>query len=243
METGIIFACIILAASILQASTGFGFSIMATPFLLMIFMPQEAIQINIILSLLISIALIWKIRADIDIRLLKRITLGSIAGVPAGIAVFISMNIDILKLGTGLLILLLTLLLICRFKVKSTRFRDVLVGGVSGGLTTSIGMPGPPLLLYFTGTDTEKEKLRATTLAFYLFIYFISLITQIAFTGTSPTIWRSVLYAIPLVCIGLFIGQILFKKINQKVFRIFTYILLICTGLYLLLTIPLFNHS
>lgn len=235
METILIFICIILVASILQSSTGFGFSIMATPFLLMLFQPQEAIQINIILSLIISAVLIWKIRNDIDIILLKRITLGSIVGVPLGILIFISININALKLGVSIILLLLTLLLICNLKVKSTPFRDFLVGGISGVLTTSIGMPGPPLLLYFTGTDTEKGKLRATTLAFYLFIYFISLVTQILFTGTSKIIWQSSLYALPIVFIGLFIGQIIFKWINQRMFRIFTYILLICTGFFLLI--------
>lgn len=230
-----IFICIILVASILQASTGFGFSIMATPFLLMLFLPQEAIQINIILSLIISISLIWKIRMDVDFILLKRFIFGSIAGVPFGILIFISVNINTFKLAVSILLLLLTLLLICNVKVRSTPFRDFVVGGLSGLLTTSIGMPGPPLLLYFTGTDTEKEQLRATTLAFYLFIYFISLLTQILFTGTDITIWKSSFYAIPIVFFGLFIGQIIFKWLNQQVFKIFTYILLSCTGIYLLI--------
>ncbi|MED3537801.1 sulfite exporter TauE/SafE family protein [Bacillus toyonensis] len=235
MEITLIFICIILVASVLQASTGFGFSIMATPFLLMLFLPQEAIQINIILSLIISISLIWKIRMDVDFILLKRFIFGSIAGVPFGILIFISVNINTFKLTISILLLLLTLLLICNVKVRSTPFRDFVVGGLSGLLTTSIGMPGPPLLLYFTGTDTEKEKLRATTLAFYLFIYFISLITQIPFTGTNKTIWESSFYAIPIVFLGLFIGQIIFKWLNQLIFKIFTYILLSCTGIYLLI--------
>lgn len=233
MGTELIFICIVLVASVLQTSTGFGFSIMATPFLLMLFLPQEAIQINIILSLIISISLIRKIRTLIDFVLLKRFTLGSIVGIPFGILIFISIDINTFKLGVSILLLILTLLLICNFKVKSTQFRDFIVGGLSGLLTTSIGMPGPPLLLYFTGTNTEKGKLRATTLAFYLFIYFISLITQIIFTGTNKIIWESSFYAIPIVFMGLFIGQIIFKWLNQFAFRIFTYILLSCTGIYL----------
>ncbi|MGG3449351.1 sulfite exporter TauE/SafE family protein [Domibacillus aminovorans] len=235
MGTELIFISIILVASILQSSTGLGFSIMATPFLLMLFLPQEAIQINIILSLIISISLILKIRKDIDFKLVKRFTLGSIVGVPFGVLIFINININALKLGVSILLLLLTLLLICNFKVKSTKLRDFTVGGLSGVLTTSIGMPGPPLLLYFTGTDTEKGKLRATTLAFYLFIYFISLITQIIITGTNKIIWESSFYSIPIVFLGLFIGQIIFKWLSQRTFRIFTYILLICTGVYLFL--------
>ncbi|WJE26341.1 sulfite exporter TauE/SafE family protein [Bacillus cereus] len=235
METTLIFICIILVASVLQTSTGFGFSIMATPFLLMLFLPQEAIQINIILSLIISISLIWKIRMDIDFILLKRLTFGSIVGVPFGILIFTSININAFKLAISILLLILTLMLICNFKIKSTQSRDFVVGGLSGLLTTSIGMPGPPLLLYFTGTDTEKGKLRATTLTFYLFIYFISLITQILFTGTNRTIWESSFYAIPIIFLGLFIGQIIFKWLNQRIFKIFTYILLSCTGIYLLI--------
>ena len=235
MGTALFFVGIIFVASILQTSTGFGFSIMATPFLLMIFMPNEAIQINIVLSLIISASLIWNIRRDIEVSLLKRVVLGSVVGVPFGVVILLTMNMDALKLGLGILLLVLTLLLMCNFKIKPTPFRDYVIGGLSGVLTTSIGMPGPPLLLYFTGTDTEKKKLRATTLAFYLFIYGISLISQIAFTGTNPIVWESSLYAIPIVVIGLFIGQMVFRRLNQQIFRVFTNILLIGTGAYLIL--------
>ena len=158
LNTIFMFICIILVASILQTSTGFGFSIMATPFLLMLFLPQEAIQINIILSFIISISLIWKIRMDIDCILLKRLIFGSIVGVPFGIIIFTSININTFKLAISILLLLLTLMLICNFKIQSTKSRDFIVGGLSGLLTTSIGMPGPPLLLYFTGTDTKKRS-------------------------------------------------------------------------------------
>ncbi|MFC4411485.1 sulfite exporter TauE/SafE family protein [Chungangia koreensis] len=235
MGTILSFFCIILVASVLQTSTGFGFSIMATPFLLMLFLPKEAIQINIILSLIISLSLIWKIRKDIDFLLIKRFIIGSIVGVPFGLLIFNSMNITAFKMGVSILLLILTLLLILNFRVKPTRIRDFIVGGTSGLLTTSIGMPGPPLLLYFTGTDTEKGKIRATTLAFYLFIYLISLITQIIFSGTNKFIWESSLYAIPVVFLGLLIGQIIFKWLNQRIFKILTYFLLSFTGIFLLI--------
>ncbi|MFJ7953554.1 sulfite exporter TauE/SafE family protein [Lysinibacillus sp. NPDC096418] len=235
METIVIFICIILVASILQASTGFGFSIMATPFLLMLFLPQEAIQINIIISLIISSILVWKIRDDIDKVLLKRISLGSIVGLPFGFIIFMFSNITVIKIVVGILLILLTLLLVCKFKIKATSNRDFIVGGISGILTSSIGMPGPPLILYFTGTSIKKEQLRATNLAFFLIIFSISLVTQILFTGTNILIWKYSLYAIPIVCTGLYIGQIIFKKINQQIFTLFTYILLICTGVFLLI--------
>lgn len=229
------FILIILVASVLQTSTGFGFSILATPFLLLLFEPTEAIQINLILSLIISSALIMKIRRDIDFGILRRFLLGSVAGLPIGLIIFLLIDINRLKLGVSLVILVLTGMLILKFRINQNEKRDLLVGGLSGSFTTSIGMPGPPLLLYFSGTDTQKEKLRATTLAFYLFIYFFSLILQMIFAGTNKTVWVSCFWALPLVFLGLYLGQLLFTRINQQVFRIFTYIILIFTGLYLLI--------
>lgn len=230
-----IFIFIILGASILQTSTGFGFSILATPFLLLLFKPMEAIQINLILSLFISFALLTKIKEDIDYGILKRFILGSTAGLPIGIIFFLVLDVKNLMLGISLIILGLTLLLILKFRITQTKGKDITVGGLSGMLTSSIGMPGPPLLLYFSGTDTEKAKLRGTTLAFYLFIYLISLIIQVIFTGTNKTIWLSSLFALPVIFIGLFLGQLLFKVINQHFFRIFTYIILLFTGIYMLI--------
>jgi uncharacterized membrane protein YfcA len=228
-----VFIIIILVASVLQTSTGFGFSIIATPFLLIIFEPAEAIQINLILSLFISVALIRKISKDIDYGILKRFIAGSVAGLPIGMVIFLLIDIDRLKLIVSLMILTLTIMLIFSFRISQNKRRDLGVGGLSGAFTTSMGMPGPPLLLYFSGTNTQKAKLRGTTLAFYLFIYFMSLMIQIIFAGTNKTTWISSGLALPLVMIGLFLGQILFKSINQNAFRIVIYCLLLFTGIYL----------
>ncbi|MCP3027161.1 sulfite exporter TauE/SafE family protein [Halobacillus sp. A5] len=230
----VLFTAIIIVASVLQTSTGFGFSILATPFLLLLFEPREAIQINLILSLFISLALIRKIYKDIDFGIVQRFTISSAAGLPIGMAVFLWIDIVKLKLGVSVIILLLTVLLIFKLRLTRTKKRDLGAGGISGMLTTSIGMPGPPLLLYFSGTETKKETLRATTLAFYLFIYLVSLLIQVTFAGTSATIWLWSAFALPLVFAGMYAGQLLFRWISPGLFRLFTYVILLFTGLYLL---------
>lgn len=147
--------------------------------------------------------------------------------------IFLLIDMDKLKLVISIIILILTFLLIFRFRITQSKRKDIVIGGISGSLTTSIGMPGPPLLLYFSGTDTQKEKLRGTTLAFYLFIYLMSLIIQVIVSGTTKTVWYSSGVALPLVFIGLYLGQQLFKSINQHVFQNITYLILLFTGLYL----------
>ncbi|QQK79389.1 sulfite exporter TauE/SafE family protein [Salicibibacter cibi] len=230
-----LFVVIILIASILQTSTGFGFSILATPFLLIIFDPIEAIQINLILSIMISLALLNQIKKDIDIKILKRFVIGSLFGLPIGIMTIMVLDINALQLGISFMILLLTVMLILKFRFKQTQGRDLFVGGLSGSLTSSIGMPGPPIMLYFSGANMKKETLRGTTLAFYLFIYTMSLITQMIAVGTNVDIWFSSSIAVPLVLLGLYLGQLLFKWIHPRLFQTFIYILLLFTAIYLLI--------
>lgn len=231
----VLFIFIVLLAAILQTSTGFGFSILATPLLLFLYEPAEAVQINMVLALVISAALIMTIREDVDYGTLKRFIAGSSVGLFIGIAFFIWFDINSLKLFIGLVILLLTILLIFKVRMMKTGRKDMIVGGISGSLTTSIGMPGPPLLLYFSGTDGSKTSVRSTTLAFTLYIYFISLVVQMIFVGTSGTVWKSSLWGLPVVLIGLYLGQVLFSWISQRVFRIITYVILFTTGITLLL--------
>ncbi|MEW9502529.1 sulfite exporter TauE/SafE family protein [Jeotgalibacillus marinus] len=235
MENIMILIIVVFFASLLQASTGFGFSIVGTPFLLLLLPAQSAIQLNIILSLCLSMFMIYSIRNEVNFPLLKRLILGSLIGIVPGLLLYLFLNIDIFKIIVGTMIILLTILLIAKVTIKQTNRRDAVAGGIAGLLTTSIGVPGPPLLLYFSSTSLDKTALRSTTLAYYLFIYLISLVMQISFGGTNAEVWTSSLIAlIPLVA-GIVLGQYLFKWINQRVFRIITYVILLFTGCYMLI--------
>src|SRR5699024_9744821 len=140
-----------------------------------------------------------------------------------------------LKIIIGIIIFILTCLLIFQFRIQKSARKDHYVGVVSGALTTGIGMPGPPLLLYFSGTDTNKAFLRSTTLAFNLYIYIVSFFVQFLFIGSLLFVVQSIGVAIPLVFIVMFICQYLFNAINHQIFQWLTYVLLLFTALYLLI--------
>src|SRR5690625_3544109 len=142
----IVLMIIVLLASLLQTSTGYGFSIIGTPFLLLIFPVHMAIQINIILSIFLSFFMIFNIRKEVDKSLCIRLIESSLIGLVFGIFIYLFANIQLLKLTVGALILVLTILLILQVTIKRTKNRDYITGGISGLLTTSIGIPGPPLL-------------------------------------------------------------------------------------------------
>src|SRR5699024_12587857 len=126
---------------------------MAAPCLLLLFEPRDAIQMSLILSLVISAALIMKIKKDIDMGILKRFVAGSLAGLPIGIAIFLTLDMTLLKIGVSMLILVLTVLLMLNFRINGSQRRVLAAGRVSGAFTTRIGMAGPAALVYVSASD------------------------------------------------------------------------------------------
>src|SRR5699024_11358201 len=111
MDSVILFILLILVSSVLQTSTGFGFSILATPFLILMFDVREAIQINLLLSLVISLDLVAKIRHDVNWEYFRRLAAGSVIGLPVGIGIFLVANITVLKMVVDILVVVLWLFL------------------------------------------------------------------------------------------------------------------------------------
>lgn len=227
---------IVLVASILQAGTGFGFSIMATPFLLLLFEPHDAIQLNIILSFLISVVMTFKIRNEVNKESLVRLIKGSLIGILPGLLLFIFLDVRPQKILVSLLILVSTALLVAKVNVKQSNSKELITGALSGLLTTSLGMPGPPLLIYFAGAKVDKATLRSTTLAYFVFVYLVSLMLQFSMYNISKGVWISTLWALPFTLLGIYLGQCLFARLNQGVFQMIIYGLLFFTGTYLLIT-------
>ena len=227
---------IVLVASILQAGTGFGFSIMATPFLLLLFEPHDAIQLNIILSFLISVVMTFKIRNEVNKESLVRLIKGSLIGILPGLLLFIFLDVRPQKIFVSILILVSTALLVAKVNVKQSNSKELITGALSGLLTTSLGMPGPPLLIYFAGAKVDKSTLRSTTLAYFVFVYLVSLILQFSMYNISKGVWISTLWALPFTLLGIYLGQWLFARLNQQLFQMIIYGLLFFTGIYLLIT-------
>lgn len=227
---------IVFFASTLQATTGFGFAILSIPFYLLIFEPHDAIQLNVLLSFIICIIVSYRIRQRIDKGLLIRLIKGSLIGALPGIALFIFLDDQPLKIFISIIILISAALLITKLKLKGSKTQELIAGAFSGLLNTSTGMGGPPLMIYFLGTKTDKAIIHAATNAYFVFIALVSFLLQIMVHPVSKFVWTAALGSIPFLLAGMFLGQWLFTKINQQLFMKIIYLLLIISGLYMLLS-------
>lgn len=233
----LLLALIVLIASAVQSGTGFGFSILSTPFLLLLLEAHEAIQLNILLSLMLSLIMTLRTRREVDWGIFKRLLAGGLLGFIPGVLLFVYLDVRPLVGLAGFSILVSTLFLIFNFSLRPGKGKEIITGSLSGILTGSIGVPGPPLLIYFAGTKIDKAVLRSTSLAYFSIIYLLSLLLQVYFYGFSNEIPQRVLISIPFLLMGIYIGQILFRRLHQQLFMKIMYGLLFFTGIYLLVSV------
>ena len=178
------------AAALLQATNGFGFAVLAVPFFLVFAPPGEAIQIIIMLSLAMSAVVVPGVRREIEPKLLARLTLGSLVGLPLGLAAALYADPLMVSAAAGAVIsVFAAALAVNRYRRRPLAFvltpgRDVAAGAVAGAATALVGMSGPPVLIYLMLAGAPARMLRATLLSFFMLIYAATLAADAIFLPT-----------------------------------------------------------
>jgi uncharacterized membrane protein YfcA len=235
-ENYLFLAIAIFFSALLQAGTGFGFSILATPLLLIVFPNPAAIQINIILSIVLSAMLFPREKKHMDLTLLRRLSLSSIVALPFGVLLAVRWEAKMLSLVLGIILLMVTALLCLRLRFTRSATRDRLTGALSGLMTASAAMPGPVILVYFLGLSLDKAVLRSTALCYFGLIYAVGLLFHVSFINVARETWLAALTLVPALLIGLLCGWRLFNRASESSFRKILISILLLTGLVAVLS-------
>lgn len=154
---------VFVVAALVQAVTGFGSVMAAVPGLLLVTDPARAVVTATVVSLVLTAGIALRERAYVDRRDSLLLTLTGIIGMPVGLVLLAVADEQLLSAGIAVVILVLVLLIAARPQIGR---RGLPVAGiVSGGLLTSTGMNGPPLVLALVGR--EPRRYRATLQAVF----------------------------------------------------------------------------
>ncbi|MDO7787692.1 sulfite exporter TauE/SafE family protein [Desulforamulus aquiferis] len=231
-------AFIVTLAAMLQGITGFGFALIAIPLLLLVYDSHTAVILNMMISLVTLSVLTFRVRSLVKTNIVKNLFLGSILGIPIGIFIHLHFDVELLKLAIGIVTALSSLIMLVGFTVKMTKDKiwQTSTGIISGILTGSISMPGPPVILLLNNQKLLKDHFRATTSAFFVLAYLVSLfsLTSIGAVDLETFILSGTL--IPFAILGGFLGYIIFPKVPQEKFQQGVSILVLATALYAVIT-------
>ena len=211
---------IIFGASFVQSITGFGLIIIAAPFLLVFYDAKLTIllvQCVAFCSNLVQTPLLYK---EANMKMVGWLALGTCIGLPAGIFVYHSFSNDSLKIIVSVAILAFLLIThFCHPKIHESSRNSTITGALSGIMSTTTGMGGPPLVIYFAYTNFTPRMLRATCIVFF---FFGNISTLVAFimsgVGLMPAIEEAV-YLLPGLAVGLLAGHMAFSHVSAGMFR------------------------
>ena len=106
----------------------------------------------------------------------------------------------------------------------------LILSGIIHGMFVS---GGSLLVIYMAERLEEKGSFRATISAVWVILNGILLVTQFASGDITKEVAINQLIALPVLFLAMFIGSILYKRMEQRTFMIITYVLLIIMGISL----------
>jgi uncharacterized membrane protein YfcA len=190
---------IVCVGALLQGSLGFGLSLFAVPFLVMIdpaFVPGPLLLGGVGLTLLMTV----RDRAGLDLPGLGWSTGGRLVGTAGGAAALLALPARELTLAIGLLVLLAVGLSVSGLHLRPTSRVLLGAGVLSGFMGTTASIGGPPLALAYQ--DSVGDRLRGS-LAGNLFVgALISLVAIVAIGRFGGTELRAASALLPGVVIG-----------------------------------------
>jgi uncharacterized membrane protein YfcA len=221
-----------LLAGLVTGLTGFGIAMISTPLLLFIYEPRTVVVLTVVFSVFITASVVWDSWHEAHRRLALGLLIPALFGVVVGTVVLDAVDPDYIRLGIGAIVIFSALLLIKDFRLPGaeTRWGTLVAGSLSGALTTSTGLAGPPVVLLLASRGLPKDEFRGTT-ALYFLPMSIAGFAVLAARGLveAPEIPLG-LALVPAAIIGKAIGTALLKRISENAFRAITLGLVILTG-------------
>ncbi|MBP5365446.1 MAG: sulfite exporter TauE/SafE family protein [Bacteroidales bacterium] len=227
-------------ASFVQRVSGFGFGIFimtALPYI----MPSygEATTLSGLLSAAQSFFVVIHIWRVIDWRRLLPILAAFLVVSFFAVQFVAQVNDVMLKhiLGVVLIVMSLYFLIFSqRISIRPTVGMQLSMGALSGAMGGLCAMQGPPAVLYFVASETDKIKYLALTQA-YFFIGNIAMTFFRAENGfLTATVGYSWLLAFGGIFIGNWLGGMVFDRISTHVLRLIIYSYMAVSGVVALLS-------
>lgn len=204
--------------------TGFGYAIITAPLLALVLGAKETVMLVMLTGLIIRLFLVRATRNQGSFKAIMSIVTASVIGAIPGAYVMTQISNEGLKLCIGILLLLFTGFLWKNYSLpmKHNKVIESLIGFVSGFLSTTTGINGPPVVLYYLNSKAEENRVefRANLTRYFLLINIFSIIfSYIAGTLKLAELWLHTLLAVPALYIGFQLGERLFHRISSAMLR------------------------
>jgi uncharacterized protein len=212
-----------------QSASGMGFALVLTPALFAALDdPAEVVNSVLLLGAALC-ALVLVESRRVATHGLARLLVPAVPGLGAGVLLLAALSKELLQVGVGVAVVAAAA---WQLRHRSAvRIPAAAAGFLSGALTTSISINGPPLALWLESERVPPARFRTTLAAAFLILDIAGTALIVAREG-ADTIDLGVLGPL-LACVfaGYALGAVAFRRLDAERFSMVVLAVVICTGL------------
>ncbi|MDP6126362.1 MAG: sulfite exporter TauE/SafE family protein [Candidatus Latescibacteria bacterium] len=222
-----------LVAAVVQGMSGFAFGMITMGVLTLILNARDASILVTFLAGTSAIHTLSSVRTDFKWSRLRPLALGSLFGLPLGVAILLWTDPSWLKRVVGVALIAISALHLSgwwqptKAPTISWGYGTGWLGGVLGG---SLSIGGPPVVVYTMAQPWAPAQVKATLLSFFLMGLTIKAVLLVAAGAVTLDHLAHVALMVPLVLLGTSVGIRLFNRVDRTRFHQIVYLLLIILG-------------
>jgi hypothetical protein len=230
-------AAIAVAAGLMRGFAGFGSAMVMSPLFSLIYGPVQGVATVMVLESLVTLQLLPSVVGATRWREIGPMAVAATATIPWGGYILLSADPGILRRVIGAAVLIFALVMLRGWRYSGPRRLSISVGvaAISGAMVSSVGIGGPPVLLYWmSGSDPARQN-RANIISYFAFIS-VGVLVTFVLNGVIglETVWRAAVLA-PFFLLSAHLGSRLFGRSSEALYRKVALYFLLVVGIATLL--------
>lgn len=229
----------VVVGAALQSATGFGFSLVVAPSLFHLLAPGQALTAMVVLNLALSLLMLFgeRRRPAVRTREVALLVAWALPGVIAGVVVLGLLGKPTLQVTVGVVVVLAAVAETVAFAraapAATTPWPPLPAGLITGVLTTTTGINGPPLAMWFQRVGATSGEIRDSLAACFALLGVLSALVLLGAgrLDLGPVTVPWMLLLIFLVAVGRPAGRKAFLRLHPDRFRTAGLALAVIAGL------------
>ena len=210
----------VFAGAYLKGYTGFGASMLWVTSLSLLLPPLQVIPMVLMFEVATSLFLLPQIWRDIRWRSISALLIGTWVATPVGIYALASLPATPIRLALAVVVFAAAILILRGFALRRepNTPATVGIGLMAGALNGSMGIVGPPVILFYFSSPIGVVAGRASIIAYFIGTDAVGTAMFAAQDLIAePVYWRTAAF-LPLLFLGVAIGHRGFLKTDPETF-------------------------
>jgi uncharacterized protein len=224
-------AVVAAGAATVQLIAGFGFALAAVPLFSVVIDAHDAVIVSLGIATVTSGAQAWAGRHTMDRRVVRSMLAGAAVGLPIGWLVYLWADSRVLGIVIGVAVLASVVVIARGLDLRHAGSAlDVGGGVISGALTMSASVNGPPLVFVLQARQFGPVPFRSTITTVFTVLDIVGLVIFAATGEIGGDQLIAIAVALPGVAVGAAAGIGIRRRVDAARFRRLALALLVVAG-------------